>query len=579
PAPSAPPATLRDAVHDGLGTLLALLRDWLADERLTGSKLVLVTAGAVPVTGDDVPDPALAALWGLVRSAQTENPGRFVLLDLDAHAIPPAVLAEALASGEPQLAIRAGAVHIARLARVPLAATGRTPGWDGEGTVLITGGTGAIGAHVARHLAAGHGVRHLLLTSRGGPASEGAAELLAELAALGAHAEIIACDAADRDALAALLDALPSAHPLTGVVHAAGVLADGVVATMTPEQLDLVLRPKVDAAVNLHELTAGLDLSEFVLFSSIAGVFGGMGQGNYAAANAFLDALAHRRRADGLPGRSLAWGLWANSTGMTGGLTEADLRRIARGGIVAFDPAQGLALFDTAGTLDEPVVLPLRLDTAAVRAQAATGGVPALLRGLVRPAARRGVAGPAAGTGPDGPEALKQRLGSLDETRRGRVLLDLVRSHAALVLGHSGPAAVEPGRGLLEVGFDSLTAVELRNRLRAATGHPLPATLLFDHPTPAAIAGHLAAELVPDAGPGPVPGLAELDRLEGALDGGVDDPADRERLAGRLRELLGRLDPAATAADGDGTAAIEDRVDGASDDELFDLIDNELGLS
>ncbi|MYQ50108.1 MULTISPECIES: type I polyketide synthase [unclassified Streptomyces] len=578
PAPSAPPA-LRDAVHDGLGTLLALLRDWLADERLTGSKLVLVTAGAVPVTGDDVPDPALAALWGLVRSAQTENPGRFVLLDLDAHAIPPAVLAEALASGEPQLAIRAGAVHIARLARVPLAATGRTPGWDGDGTVLITGGTGAIGAHVARHLAAGHGVRHLLLTSRGGPASEGAAELLAELAALGAHAEIIACDAADRDALAALLDALPSAHPLTGVVHAAGVLADGVVATMTPEQLDLVLRPKVDAAVNLHELTAGLDLSEFVLFSSIAGVFGGMGQGNYAAANAFLDALAHRRRADGLPGRSLAWGLWANSTGMTGGLTEADLRRIARGGIVAFDPAQGLALFDTAGALDEPVVLPLRLDTAAVRAQAATGGVPALLRGLVRPAARRGVAGPAAGTGPDGPEALKQRLGSLDETRRGRVLLDLVRSHAALVLGHSGPAAVEPGRGLLEVGFDSLTAVELRNRLRAATGHPLPATLLFDHPTPAAIAGHLAAELVPDAGPGPVPGLAELDRLEGALDGGVDDPADRERLAGRLRELLGRLDPAATAADGDGTAAIEDRVDGASDDELFDLIDNELGLS
>ncbi|CAN3985616.1 Modular polyketide synthase [Kitasatospora purpeofusca] len=582
PAPDAPPGALRDAVHDGLGTVLALLRGWLADERLTGSKLVLVTAGAVPVTADDAPAPAPAAIWGLVRSAQTENPDRFVLLDLDAHGTPPAVLAEALASGEPQLAIRAGAVHIARLARVPLAATGRTPGWGGDGTVLITGGTGAIGAHVARHLVAEHGVRHLLLTSRSGPAADGAAELLAELAALGAHAEITACDAADRDALAALLAALPPAHPLTGVVHAAGVLADGVVADMTPEQLDLVLRPKVDAAINLHELTAGLDLTEFVLFSSIAGVFGGMGQGNYAAANAFLDALAHRRRADGLPGRSLAWGLWANSTGMTGGLTEADLRRIARGGIVAFDPAQGLALFDTAGTLDEPVVLPLRLDTEAVRAQAATGGVPALLRGLVRPAARRGAAGPAAaGTGPDAPEALKQRLGSLNDTQRGRVLLDLVRSHAALVLGHSGPAEVEPGRGLLEVGFDSLTAVELRNRLRAATGHPLPATLLFDHPTPAAIAAHLAAELVPDAGPGPVPGLAELDRLEDALTGALDDPADRDRLAERLREVLGRLGLAVTAAGGDGTAAdsIEDRMDGASDDELFDLIDNELGLS
>ncbi|MFE9381335.1 type I polyketide synthase, partial [Streptomyces sp. NPDC006855] len=578
-APHAPPGSLRDAAHDGLGTVLALLRGWLADERLTGSKLVLVTAGAVPVTGDDAPDPALAALWGLVRSAQTENPDRFVLLDLDAHDTPPAVLAEALASREPQLAIRAGAVHTARLARVPLAATGRTPGWSGDGTVLITGGTGAIGAHIARHLAAEHGVRHLLLTSRSGPAADGAAELVAELAALGAHAEITACDAADRDALAALLADLPPAHPLTGVIHAAGVLADGVVATMTPELLDLVLRPKVDAAVNLHELTAGLDLSEFVLFSSIAGVFGGMGQGNYAAANAFLDALAHRRRADGLPGRSLAWGLWANSTGMTGGLTEADLRRIARGGIVAFEPDRGLALFDTAATLDEPVLLPLRLDTAAVRAQAATGGVPALLRGLVRPAARPAVAGPATGTGPDGPEALKQRLGSLDETRRGRVLLDLVRTHAALVLGHSGPAEVEPGRGLLEVGFDSLTAVELRNRLRAATGHPLPATLLFDHPTPAAVAAHLATELVPDAAPGPAPGLTELDRLEGALDGGVDDPAARERLAGRLRELLGRLDPAATAGDGTAAGSLQDRMDGASDDELFDLIDNELGLS
>ncbi|MEU0691634.1 type I polyketide synthase, partial [Streptomyces uncialis] len=578
-APAAP-ADLRDAVHDGVGAALGLLRGWLADERLTGSTLVLVTSGAVPVTGDDVPDPAGAAVWGLARSAQTENPDRFVLLDLDTHETPGTVLAEALASGEPQLAIRAGTAHVARLARVPLAATGRKPGWDGDGTVLITGGTGAIGAHVARHLAAEHGVRHLLLTSRSGPAAEGATELLAELAALGAHAEITACDTADRDALAALLAAVPPAHPLTGVVHAAGVLADGVIAAMTPDRLDLVLRAKADSAINLHELTAGLDLSEFVLFSSIAGVFGGMGQGNYAAANAFLDALAHRRRADGLAGRSLAWGLWANRTGMTGGLTEADLRRIARGGIIAFTPQQGLALLDTAGTLDEPVVLPLRLDTAAVRAQAATGGVPALLRGLVRPAARRGTADPATGTGPDGAEALKQRLGSLDEARRGRVLLDLVRSHASLVLGHSGPAAVEPGRGLLEIGFDSLTAVELRNRLRAATGLPLPATLLFDHPTPAAIAGHLAAELVPAPGPDAVPGLIELDRLESALDGGVGDARARERLADRLQQLLGRLDPATATGDGDPPAAsIEDRMDGATDDEIFDFIDNELGMS
>ncbi|MER5495204.1 type I polyketide synthase [Streptomyces sp. NPDC002490] len=577
PTVAGPSDDLRAAVHREVGAVLGLLRDWLADERLTGSRLVLVTSGAVPLPDDqDAPDPVRAAVWGLVRSAQTENPDRFVLLDTDAHEASPAALARALASGEPQLAVRAGNVHVARLARVPLSTPERRPGWDPGGTVLITGGTGAIGAHVARHLVTEHGVRHLLLTSRNGPAAEGATELHAELTASGAHVEVVACDAADRDALAALLAGLPTEHPLTGVVHAAGVLADGVVADMTPDRLDPVLRPKVDAAVNLHELTADLDLTEFVLFSSIAGVFGGMGQGNYAAANAFLDALAHRRRAEGLAGRSLAWGLWANRTGMTGGLTEADLKRIARGGIVAFTPAEGLALFDAAGELDETVVLPLRLDTAAVRDQAASGGVPALLRGLVRPAPRRGTAGRATDSGPDRPDALKQRLGTLNGPQRERVLLDLVRSHAAMVLGHGGPAAVEPGRGLLEIGFDSLTAVELRNRLRAATGLPLPATLLFDHPTPTAIAGHLATELTPDPGPAPVPALAELDRLERALDDGVDDDAARERLAVRLQELLGRLHPAAADATGDG---IEDRMDGATDDEIFDFIDNELGMA
>ncbi|MFF6975954.1 type I polyketide synthase [Streptomyces tsukubensis] len=582
-----PPATADDlsgAVHGAVGTVLSLLREWLADERFDQSRLVLLTSGAVPVTGGDsggVPDPALAAVWGLVRSAQTENPDRFVLLDVDTHEASPPAVAGALASGEPQLAIRAGTAHTARLAGVPLSAAGRRPGWDAGGTVLITGGTGAIGARIACHLAAEHGVGHLLLTSRSGPAAEGAAELLAALAALGADARIVACDAADRDTLADLLAGLPPEHPLTGVVHAAGVLADGVVATMTPEQLDTVLRAKVDAAVNLHELTAGTDLSEFVLFSSIAGVFGGMGQGNYAAANAFLDALAHRRRAEGLPGRSLAWGLWANRTGMTGGLTEADLKRIARGGIVAFTPAEGLALFDAAGALDETVVLPLRLDTAAVRDQAANGGIPHLLRGLVRAPARRGTAGRTADEGPGGAEALKARLDRLGGPQRDRVLLDLVRSHASMVLGHSGPAGIEPDRGLLEIGFDSLTAVELRNRLRAATGLQLPATLLFDYPTPAAIAGHLAAELTPGPGSGPPPGLAELDLLESAIADGAGDDADRDRLAARIRTLLGRLDPAATAAGGPRTAdaGIDDRMDGATDDEIFDFIDNELGMS
>ncbi|MFD4688733.1 beta-ketoacyl reductase, partial [Streptomyces sp. NPDC058461] len=361
-------------VHDLTGRVLDLVRTWLADPRFGTATLALVTRGGVPVDpGDDVPDPAHAAVWGLVRSAQTEHPDRFVLVDTDDAPSSRTALAAALTTGEPQLALRAGRLHTARLARVPASLPARETPWDPDGTVLVTGGTGSLGAHVARHLATAHGVRHLLLTSRQGPAADGAAALLAELAAAGADAEIVACDAADREALKKVLDALE--RPLRGVVHTAGVIDDGVVADMTPQQLHRVLRPKVDAALHLHELTADRDLTAFVVFSSVAGVFGGMGQANYAAANAFLDALAHRRRADGLPAVSLAWGLWATGAGMTGHLGAADLARIARGGIVAFPPADGLALFDAATRLDAPALLPLRLDTAALARQATAGGV------------------------------------------------------------------------------------------------------------------------------------------------------------------------------------------------------------
>ncbi|MER8188387.1 type I polyketide synthase [Kitasatospora sp. NPDC094015] len=571
------PGACAGSVRTATGEALALVREWLADERFADSVLVLATAGAVPVhPGDDVPDLAQAAVWGLLRSAQTENPGRFVLVDSDGSEASAAALGGALAGGEPQLALREGRAYAPRLARVPRAEVEEAPRWDPHGTVLITGGTGAIGALIARHLVAMHGVRHLVLTSRSGPAAPGAEQLRAELAELGAEVRVVACDAADRAALAALLDGLPAAHPLTAVVHSAGVLADGLVADMTPEQLEVALRPKVDAAVNLHELTDGHKLSAFVLFSSLAGVFGGMGQGNYAAANAFLDALAHRRRARGLVGGSLAWGLWANEGGMSGGLDEADLRRIARGGIVAFAPAEGLALFDAARGVDEAMVLPVRLDTAAIAAQAGTGGVPALLRGLVRPAARRSAAA-ADPAGPDAAEQLARRLAPLAAPQRDQVLLELVRSHAGLVLGFGPQEAVPADRGLLDLGFDSLTAVELRNRLRAATGLRLPATLLFDHPTATAIARHLAEHLAPAAGDGPAgpegaadlagtAGLAELDRLELALAGGPAHP----ELATRLQGLLATLRPARDA--------VEDRLEAAGDDDLFAFIDNELGM-
>ncbi|MER6961904.1 SDR family NAD(P)-dependent oxidoreductase, partial [Streptomyces sp. NPDC000618] len=366
---------------------------------------------------------------------------------------------------------------------------------DPDGTVLITGGTGTLGGLVARHLVAEHGVRSLVLLSRSGPDAPGVGELAAELTALGADVTVEACDAADREALAATLTRIPADRPLTGVVHATGVLDDGLIESMPRDRLARVLRAKVDGAVNLHELTAGLDLSAFVLFSSVAGVLGGPGQANYAAANTFLDALAARRQAAGLPGTSLAWGLWGEATGMTGHLGRGDLDRMARGGILPFTPHLGLRLFDAGRALPHALAVPLRLDTAALRTLAGAGALPGVLSGLVRGATRRvAAAGGETGVGTDG-SAWQRSIAALDPSERSRALLELVRTHVAAVLGHGDQTAVAGDRGFKDLGFDSLTAVELRNRLTAETGLRLPATLVFDHPTPAVLARHLGSEL------------------------------------------------------------------------------------
>ncbi|WP_344318582.1 type I polyketide synthase, partial [Streptomyces yatensis] len=429
-------------------------------------------------------------------------------------------LSDALATGEPELALRAGRALAPRLARasapalasVPASGSVLTPGsgsapgsaqagetgsataapaFDADGTVLITGGTGALGRLLARHLVAEHGVRHLLLTSRRGADADGATELVAELRERGAEVTLAACDAADRDALAATLAAIPAGHPLTAVVHTAGVLDDGTAAALTPEQLERVLRPKVDAAWNLHELTRDLDLSAFVLFSAIAGTLGGAGQANYAAANVFLDALAAHRHAAGLPATSLVWGLWAQSGGITGDLTETDLLRLARSGMGALTDDEGMALFDAARRTGRTLLIPARLDLAALRSAAGSGPVPALLRGLIRTTGRRTAAGAlAAGS------SLAQRLRALSPNERRRTLLDLVRGHVATALGHASADAIEARRAFKELGFDSLTAVELRNRLSAATGLKLPSTIVFDHPNPTVLADHLRAELI-----------------------------------------------------------------------------------
>ncbi|WTW92287.1 SDR family NAD(P)-dependent oxidoreductase [Streptomycetaceae bacterium NBC_01309] len=372
---------------------------------------------------------------------------------------------------------------------------------DPGGTVLVTGGTGTLGGLLARHLVGEHGVRHLVLAGRQGEAAPGAAELVAELTRLGAvSVRVAACDAADRGQVAELLAGIPAERPLTGVVHAAGVLADATLAGLTPEALAAVWRPKVDAAVNLHELTRDADLAVFVMYSSAAGIFGSPGQANYAAANTFLDALAYHRRAHGLPATSLAWGYWAQTSTLTSHLGHEEHARMSQGGMRPLTAEQGLAVFDAAVATPQPSVVATRLDTAAMR-RLASSAIPPFLRELVRPARSRGTA---AAAGTETPTTLAARLAGLGHLERDRVVLDLVRDHVAAVLGHPDPSALDGTREFRSLGFDSLSAVELRNRLAAATGLKLATTAIFEHPTLADLSAHLTGKLPESSAADPV---------------------------------------------------------------------------
>ncbi|MEU8784989.1 type I polyketide synthase, partial [Streptomyces sp. NPDC048637] len=453
---------------------------------------------------------------------------------------------------------------------------------DPQGTALVTGGTGGLGALVARHLVTEHGIRHLLLASRRGEQAPGVDALRDELAALGAEVTVAACDSADREALRGLLDSVPPQHPLTAVVHTAGVLDDGVLSSLTPQRLDTVLAPKVDAVSNLHELTRHEDLAAFVVFSSVAGTFGSAGQANYAAANAFVDALACRRGGLGLPAQSLAWGAWAPGVGMTGELSEADIQRMARGGMLPLTPEQGLGLLDTTRDLARPLLLPMNLDTAPLRAH--PEAVPPLLRGLVRAPARRGTATAVAAKGTEASQDLAARLAALPPADREQHLLDLVCTQVALVLGHGSAEDIEPDQAFKELGFDSLTAVELRNHLNAATQLRLPATLVFDYPTPLVLVRHVLDEIDLPETSGAQPILGELTRLEAALAGATVGDEERAEITDRLRALTAQwqgggkqeqdADPYTETDEDDGELA-----SASTAGELFDLIDKELGTS
>ncbi|WP_229076820.1 type I polyketide synthase [Actinoplanes sp. DH11] len=537
--------------HAATAAVLAAVRQHVT----AAGTLAVVTRGATDGT-----DPAHAAVWGLVRTAQSEHPGRFMLIDIDVTNASDEAVTRCLGLAEDQMAVRAGEIHTPRLR--PAAGAGAPRLADPDGTVLITGAGGALAGTVARHLAA-HGARRFLLLSRRGPAAPGADALTAELTALGAQVTAMACDVSDRASLAEAV----SGQRLTGVIHAAGVLDDGVLDAMTPERLTGVLRPKADGAWLLHEVAG--DVPMFVLFSSLAGTVGSPGQANYAAANAFLDGLAEHRRRQGLAASSVAWGPWAGS-GMAGRLDGAESRRMARGGVVPLTDEKALALFDAALRFGDGATVAVGLDRAALRRRSAADRIPALLRSLVPDRRRR------TGTRPVGDgRALAERLIGLDPAQRVPALTALVRTEAAAVLGHADAGTIGERDAFSELGFDSLAAVELRNRLDAATGLRLSASTVFDHPSPHALATELAVLLTP-ALTGPSV-LTEIERLAAALARmPITGDDERHEVGTRLNALVTRWNEVAGAA---VEPAVADRIDSASDDELFDLIDKKLGRS
>ncbi|MEU0940450.1 SDR family NAD(P)-dependent oxidoreductase [Embleya sp. NPDC005971] len=433
-----------------------------------------------------------------------------------------------------------------------------------DGTVLVTGAGGTVGGFVARHLVTEHGATRLLLIGR----SAEHTELVRELTELGATVTWASCDLADAERLEQVLRSVDDRHPLVAVIHSAGVLDDGVIGKQTPERLDTVMRPKVDAAWNLHRLVGNAPLTDFVLFSSASGVLGGAGQSNYAAANAFLDALVEHRRAAGLAGQSLAWGLWTDRSAMTGRLGSTELARIARNGVAGMSEQDGLALFDAARDTGEALLLPMHLDVAGLRGR--SGEVPAMFRRLVRSATRRTVSAAVQDSG------LEQQLASLTAAERGELLLGLVREHAAAVLGHGTADAIATDRPFRELGFDSLTAVELRNRFTALTGLRLPATVVFDHPTPQALAKYLDGLLTTDPVSPTEPVLAAVGRLRGELRG-LDPAADGiDDVTIHLEALLVEWRAATAARE---RVTDYDDLSAATDEEIFAMVDSDLGES
>ncbi|MER6694110.1 SDR family NAD(P)-dependent oxidoreductase [Streptomyces minutiscleroticus] len=546
-------ATTQSAAVEGVLTLVQALGD-----AAVTAPLWCLTRGAVSVDGS-APDPWAAAVWGLGRVAALEHPDRWGgLADLpaDPGADLAPLLAAALGDGtEDQLALRDDTVLARRVVRLP--APQARP-LDLSGTVLITGGTGGLGARVALSLAGREGV-HLLLAGRRGAQAPGADRLRAQLAEQGTEVTFAACDVSDSEQVAALLAAIPADRPLRAVVHAAGVLEDGTLDGQTPQRMSTVLDAKARAAEHLDALTRDADLAAFVLFSSLSGTVGNAGQGGYAAANAHLDALAERRRAQGLPATSVAWGPWAGA-GMADGV---DADRLRRGGLTPMDPDLAVeALWRAAGD-DAAAVLVADVSWPEFADRAALGRpVPQLTEltgGTEAPAAQEA-------------EPLARTLLALSADEQHEHLLEVVRQQVVRTLGHREDQRLDSHRTFQSLGVESLTAVELRNRLHRVTGVSLPVTLVFDHPTPAALAAYLRGALHSGFAAGPEPALTEIDRLDALVSALSLDEEGRAAVVARLRELTRTLAPEPEA--GGAPADLAD-ADAAS---VIDFITSQLGI-
>ncbi len=567
-APEHPSGDVVADAHDVAQRICEVMQAWLVDDQFAGDRFIVVTHRALTTNDkEEIIDLPGAVAWGLMRSAQLENLGRLMLIDVDDHDASWRVLPSIIAGEELQVALRNGEVLIPRMHYSNLPAQQPTAPLDPDRTVLVTGGTGGLGALVARHVVAQHSICSVMLTSRRGADADGARELQVELEGMGARVTIAACDVADREELRKALDAIPAEFPLGAVIHTAGISDDGVIQSLTAESVHSVLRPKVDGAWNLHELTEDLDLRAFVLYSSIAGVIGNPGAANYGAANAFLDALAAHRHTRGLPATSIAWGLWEQPTHLRSKLSTAHLSRIGALGIKPLTSTEGLELFDLARQAASPLAVALRLDFAALRRLAPDGLLLPLLRDLVHTSKRR--------VSDRSPGALVERLADAPSQERQGIVREFLREELAAVLGYASSETVDPERTFKELGFDSLAVVQLRNRLNAASGLALPVTLVFNYPTPSALASYLEEQMAQTVGArsGSIDdGIREIERSLASRP--PEDSEQRARLASRLRAALAELE---AGEDQNGEGDMVQQIRTASPDELLALCESKLG--